>query len=75
MRTALLGLASRLRFPWLLVVTALLFLASVVFPDPVPFLDELLLGMLTLLFAAWRKRRDDGAGEKESQSVGGTHPD
>jgi hypothetical protein len=63
MRATLLGLASRLRFPWLLVVTALLFVASLVVPDPLPFLDELLLGMLTLLFAAWRRRREDDAGE------------
>jgi len=72
MRAALLGLASRLRFPWLLALTALLFVASLVLPDPVPFLDELVLGMLTLLFAAWRKRRDDGAGDTEPRSAGGT---
>lgn len=59
MRGTLLSLASRLRFPWLLAVTAVLFVASLVVPDPVPLLDELLLGLLTLLFAAWRKRRTD----------------
>ena len=57
MRGTLLSLASRLRFPWLLAVTAVLFVASLIIPDPVPLLDELLLGLLTLLFATWRKRR------------------
>jgi len=59
MRGTLLGLASRLRFPWLLALTALLFVASLLIPDPLPLLDELVLGLLTLLFAAWRKRRTD----------------
>lgn len=57
MRGALLALAARLRFPWLLAFTALLFVASLAIPDPIPFLDELLLGLLTLVFAAWRKDR------------------
>jgi hypothetical protein len=26
-------------------------------PDPIPFVDELMLGIGTLLFAAWKNRR------------------
>ena len=26
-------------------------------PDVIPFVDELLLGLMTLLLAAWKKRR------------------
>jgi len=48
-----------LRFPWLLVLTAALFLLDLLIPDLVPFADEILLGLATLLFAAWRKRRDE----------------
>jgi hypothetical protein len=34
-------------------VFAVLFAADVLLPDPVPFVDELLLGLGTLLFASW----------------------
>lgn len=53
---ALLAWAGRLRFPQLLALTGALFLVDLLVPDPVPFADELLLGLATLLFAAWRKR-------------------
>jgi len=53
---AVLAWAERLRFPQLLVLTGALFLVDLVVPDPMPFADELLLGLATLLFAAWRKR-------------------
>ena len=62
MRNLLLRFASRLRFPWLFALTAGLFLLDLVVPDPWPFTDELLLGLVALLFGAWRKRRGDGAG-------------
>jgi hypothetical protein len=52
----LLRYLGRLRFPYLLAVTALLFLVDFVVPDLVPFVDEVLLGLATLILAAWRKR-------------------
>lgn len=57
MRNLLLALASRLRFPWLFALTAGLFLLDLLVPDPLPFFDELLLGLVALLFGAWRRRR------------------
>lgn len=54
---------SRLRWPWLFVLTAALFLLDLVIPDFIPLADEILLGLLTLLFAAWRKRREPSAEE------------
>ena len=56
----ILGRLTRLRFPALFAVSALLFLVTLVFPDPIPFADELLLGLATALFASWRKRRLPG---------------
>lgn len=56
-------LASRLRFPQLFAVAALLFLIDLVIPDAIPFLDEILLGLLTVLFGTWRKNR--GVEEEE----------
>ncbi|HXV76843.1 MAG TPA: DUF6116 family protein [Candidatus Polarisedimenticolaceae bacterium] len=48
--------ASGLRFPTLLAVTAALFLVDLVLPDLIPFVDEVLLALLTVLFAALRRR-------------------
>ena len=49
--------AARLRFPYLFLATATLFLLDLAWPDLVPLADEILLGLLTALFGTWRKRR------------------
>lgn len=54
----LLEWARRLRYPTLFKVTAGLFLVTLVVPDPIPFIDEILLGLGTLLLANWKRRRD-----------------
>lgn len=53
----LLAFAGKLRFRTLFLVTAGLFVLDTVTPDPIPFVDEILLGLGTLLFAALRKPR------------------
>jgi hypothetical protein len=53
----LLAWARRRRFPTLLAVTAGLFLIDLVVPDLVPFVDEILLGLATLILARWKERR------------------
>lgn len=50
--------ARKLRFPILFKLTAGLFALSVLLPDPIPFLDELLLGMTTIVLANWKHRKD-----------------
>jgi Family of unknown function (DUF6116) len=52
----LLRFAGNLRFPTLFVVTAGLFLLDLIIPDFIPFADELLLGLLALLFANLRRK-------------------
>jgi hypothetical protein len=52
----LVGYLGRLRFPYLLAVTALLLAVDLVVPDVIPLVDEILLGLLTVVLAAWRKR-------------------
>ena len=47
--------AARLRFPQLFLFTGALFLLDLIFPDFIPFADEVLLGLITLLFGMWRK--------------------
>ena len=50
-------IAGRLRFPYLFLVTAVLFVLDVLIPDFLPFADEILLGLGTLVFATWRRSR------------------
>ncbi len=52
----LLRFAATLRFPTLFALTAALFLLDLLIPDMLPFVDELLLGLLALLFASIRRR-------------------
>lgn len=49
---------GRLSYPRLFALTAALFAFDLVIPDFVPFIDELLLGLGTLLLANWKKRKD-----------------
>lgn len=54
----LLGWARRLRYPTLFKITAVLFVLTVLVPDPIPMVDEILLGLGTLLLANWKTRKD-----------------
>lgn len=47
---------GQLSYPRLFVVTATLFVLTLFIPDPIPLVDELLLGMGTLLLANWKRR-------------------
>lgn len=57
-----LAFARRLRYPTLFKVTGALFLLTLVVPDPIPFVDEILLGLGTLLLANWKTRGRPGDG-------------
>lgn len=52
-----LGFLGRLSYPRLFVLTAALFVFDVVVPDFVPLIDEILLGLGTLLLANWKNRK------------------
>lgn len=54
---AFLSWAGRLRFPQLFLLTAALFALDLLVPDPIPFADEVLLGLLSVLFASWKRDR------------------
>jgi hypothetical protein len=56
----LLRWAEGLRFPRLAMITAVLFIADVLVPDFIPFIDEILLGLGTLLLANIKRRKQDG---------------
>lgn len=53
----LLNWARKLRYPALFKITATVFALTLVFPDPIPFVDEILLGLVTLLLANWKNRK------------------
>ncbi len=48
---------SGLRSWQLFVIAAALFIVDVLLADPLPFIDEILLGVLTLMLARWKRRR------------------
>lgn len=58
----LLRYASRLRHPHLFLLFLALFVLDLLVPDMVPFADEVLLGLFSLLLGTWRDR---GAEEEE----------
>jgi len=51
------GYAARLKFPHLFILVMALLVLDVLIPDPIPFVDEILLGLLAALFGSWRQRR------------------
>ena len=53
--------ASRLRFKQLFFLTAGLFILDLFLVDPIPLLDEAILGLLTLLFGSLKKSIDNNA--------------
>ena len=53
----LLRFFGRLSYPRLFLLTAALFVLDVVIPDFIPFVDEILLGLGTLLLANWKTRK------------------
>lgn len=58
--TMFLGFAEQLKFRMLfLFVTALLIL-DLLIPDFVPLIDEIILGLLAIILANWKKERKDG---------------
>jgi len=55
--------ASGLRFPTLLAVIGSLFVLDVLIPDLIPFVDEVLLGLFTVLLAMVRRKRSGSVPE------------
>ena len=48
---------SRLRYPTLFLIVGGLFVANLFFPDPLPFVDEVMLGLLTVLVGKFKEGR------------------
>jgi len=54
-------LVKRFKSSTLLVLVGSLFVLDVFIPDPLPFIDEIILGILTILIARWQSRRTEPA--------------
>ncbi len=48
---------SGLSFPKVFLLLSGLFFVDLLMPDMIPFLDEMFLGALTVLFGMWRDRK------------------
>ncbi len=48
--------ASRLRFPYLFLITSVLFVLNLFIPDVVPLADEVIMGLVAVLLAGLRKK-------------------
>lgn len=53
---------SGLSFPKLFLMLSGLFLLDLAIPDMIPFLDEMFLAGLTVLFGMWQKRSETRRG-------------
>lgn len=49
--------ASRLKFPQLFAVALTVFILDLLIPDLIPFADEILLGLITLILGSLRERQ------------------
>ena len=56
-KSRLVAYLESLRFPWLLLATAALFLLNLFIPDALPFVDEILLALVTVLLGRLKRRK------------------
>lgn len=52
----LLSWGSKLRYPTLFLLTAVVFVADLLIPDVIPLADEILIGLVTLALANLKKK-------------------
>lgn len=60
--------ASRLRFPYLFALTAVLFGLNLLIPDAIPMADEVVMGLVALLLGSWKKRGDGDDVEPDGEN-------
>ncbi len=60
---------ERRRFPTLFLILAGLFGANLFIPDPIPFIDEMIMLVVTVIVGAFRERRksDSDAPDQTTQ--------
>ena len=63
-RSLLGSFGAKLRFPQLFAIAASLFFIDLLIPDLIPFIDEILLGLLTLLLGSMQAKPEERVGDK-----------
>ncbi len=58
LRDRILQYAAQLRYPRLLALFLGLFILDLIIPDFIPFADEILLGLISLLLAGLKRRKN-----------------
>lgn len=60
-KSRLIGYLESLRFPWLVLITAGLFLVNAFIPDALPFIDEILLALIAVVLGRFKRKPDKSA--------------
>jgi len=60
--------ADQLRFKNLFFIVIALFFVDLLIPDFIPFIDEIILGLLAIILANWKKERNQ---DKEGKVIEG----
>jgi hypothetical protein len=63
--------AGRLRFPYLFGLTMVVFVVNVFVPDALPFADEIVLGLFTVLLGSLRRKKSPGEEDDGNRNPGG----
>ena len=63
-----LAYANRLKFRNLFLIIIFLFIVDLIVPDFIPLIDEIILGLLAIILANWKKERKT---EKEGNLIEG----
>lgn len=58
---------ERRRFPTLMLLGAVLFIANLLIPDPIPFVDEILMLIATVAIGSVRSRKKPSQEPEEQQ--------
>lgn len=61
--------ANGLRFKELFLLILGLFLLDLVIPDMIPMIDEIILGLLTILLASWKNENHRNAQKQDEGNV------
>lgn len=67
--SGLLARLGRLGYTTLLVLLAIVFVVDLFVPDPLPFVDEILLGLMAVTMAKVRARKDDPPAHEETPAL------
>ena len=62
--------AGRLRFPWLFGLTMVVFVVNLFVPDALPFADEIVLWLFTVLLGSLRRKKASGEDPEGARETG-----